>query len=138
MVRIGLDVGGVISKYPDVFRRLLLAFDRAEGIEVWIISDMHPEKTIIEMMELNEIPFSKQRVRSADYKAHWEMCEAVLCEQLGIDILINDFPGYVAVGKHVRLLVMPNPREPYYHDSWKTNGSEGNFGRCANRPATRP
>jgi hypothetical protein len=75
------------------------------GIEVWIISDIHPEQTIMEMLELNEIPFSKQRVRSADYKAHGEMCKAVLCEQLGIDILIDDFPGYVAAGKHVGLLV---------------------------------
>src|SRR5947207_14729774 len=76
------------------------------------------------MLDLNEIPFCKQRVRSADYKTHGEMCKAALCEQLGIDILIADFPGYVAAGKHVGLLVMPNPREPYYHDSWKTDGSE--------------
>ena len=52
-----------------------------------------------------------------------------MCEQLGIDILVDDFPGYVADGKHVGLLVMPNPREPYYHDSWRTDGSEGDFGR---------
>ena len=129
MLRIGFDVGGVISKYPETFRNLLFALGRADSIEVWIISDMHPEQTIVDMLERNDISFSKQRVRSADYRTHGEMCKAVLCEQLGIDILIDDFPGYVAAGEHVRLLLMPSPTEPYYADSWKTDGSEGDFGR---------
>ena len=36
---------------------------------------------------------------------------------------------FVASGDHVRLLVMPHPTEPYYHDDWETDGSEGKFGR---------
>ena len=138
-MRIAFDVGGVLSKYPSVFRPLLEVLHyhgNAEGIEVWIISDMHPEQKIIDMLELNGVAFYKHRVRSADYHTHGEMCKAVLCKELRIDLLIDDFPGYVAAGDHVRLLVMPHPTEPYYHDEWKTDGSEGAFGRRM-RPTTR-
>ena len=128
-VKIAFDVGGVLSKYPQVFRPLLNALHLSKGVEVWIISDMHPEQKIIDMLELNFVSFYKHRVRSADYQTHGEMCKGVLCQELAIDLLIDDFPGYVAAGEHVRLLVMPNPAQPYYHDDWKTDGSEGIFGR---------
>lgn len=131
-MRIAFDVGGVLSKYPHTWIPLLDVLHyhgKEKGIEIWIISDMHPEQKIIDMLELNAVPFYKHRVRSADYKTHGELCKAVLCKELGIDIMIDDFPGYVATGDHVRLLVMPNPHEPYYHDAWQTDGSEGQFGR---------
>jgi len=58
------------------------------------------------------------------------------CKELGIDILIDDFIGYVAVeGAPVRLLVMPDATKPYYDPNWKTDGSEGDFGR---RTSTLP
>jgi len=123
------DVGGVLSKYPHIFKPLLKALHCVADVEVWIISDMHPEQKIIDMLQLNGVSFLMHHVRSADYKTHGEMCKAVLCKELGIDLLIDDFPGYVASGNHVRLLVMPHPMEPYYHDEWKTDGSEGSFGR---------
>lgn len=128
-MRIAFDVGGVLSKYPHVFGPLLETLHFSKTCEVYIISDMHPEQKIIDMLELNAIWFYKHRVHSADYQKHGEMCKAVLCKKLGIDLLIDDFPGYVAEGEHVRLLLMPQPREPYYHDDWKTDGSEGSFGR---------
>lgn len=129
-MKIAFDVGGVLSKYPEQFKPLLEALHKSRSnIEVWIISDMHPEEKIIDMLELNAVHFYKHRVRSADYAKHGEMCKAILCEELGIDIIVDDFPGYVATGYHVRLLVMPAPAQPYYHDDWKTDGSEGNFGR---------
>lgn len=133
-MRIALDVGGVLSKYPDVFRRLLQLFHykgSGWGVECWIISDMHPESKIVDMLERNGMLFYKDRVRSADYATHGERCKAVLCQELGIDILIDDFPGYLAVPGMplVRLLVMPDPDRPYYDDNWQTDGSEGSFGR---------
>jgi hypothetical protein len=131
-MKIAFDVGGVLSKYPNQLIPLLDVLHHhgnAQGVEVWIISDMHPEDKIIDMLELNAVPFYKHRVRSADYARHGEKCKAVLCKELGIGLLIDDFPGYLADGSHVRLLVMPNTSEPYYHDDWKTDGSEGNFGR---------
>ena len=132
-MKIAFDVGGVLSKYPSVFRPLLDALGAIEPfgskIEVHVISDMHPVEKVIEVLKLNEMRVLNHRVHSADYKSHGEMCKSILCEELGIDLLIDDFPGYVASGNHVRLLVMPHPNEPYFHDDWKTDGSEGEFGR---------
>jgi hypothetical protein len=134
-MRIGFDIGGVLSKYPEILSPLLEVLhwygEKEFEVEVWFISDMHPVDKIIDMLELNRIAFHKHRVRSADYAKHGEMCKSILCVDLGIDILIDDFPGYVGmVGQPpLRLLVMPDATQSYYADSWKTDRSEGNFGR---------
>ena len=127
-IKIAFDVGGVLSKYESI--RILYSnlFHNNRGIYPFVISDMHPVDKIKNMLKLNNLPFN-DNVYSADYATHGENCKKVLCEQLEIDILIDDFVGYVAQGKHVRLLVMPDPSEPYYSDDWKTDGNEGNFGR---------
>ena len=129
-MKVAFDVGGVLTKYPHVFKPLMHALHFSNGdVEVFIISDMHPKQKIVDMLALNSLNFFEDNVYSADYEKHGEMCKAVLCKELGIDLLVDDFPGYVAMGDHVRLLVMPHPKEPYFHDSWKTDGSEGCFGR---------
>lgn len=132
-LRIAFDVGGVLSRYPTEFRALLLALHstRLSGVEVHIISDMHPVERIVSMLGANDITVWPGRVHSADYNQHGELCKARLCQELGIDILVDDFPGYVAAigAPMVRLLTMPDPRLPYYHDTWVTDGSEGDFGR---------
>ncbi len=129
MLKIAFDVGGVLSTYPDKFRPLLDALGASSGVEVWIISDMHPEQKIIDTLRLNGIRFLDKRVRSADYDKYGNACKAVLCKELEIDILIDDFVGYLADGDHIRLLLMPNSSNPYYHENWKTDGSEADFGR---------
>lgn len=129
MITIAFDVGGVLSKYPDVWRPLLEKLYTHNDIVVLIISDMHPREKIIQMLMMNNLHFHWANVYSADYATHGEMCKTVLCRQLGVDIMIDDFPGYVAVGDYVRLLVMPDPTKPYYHDAWVTDGFEGDFGR---------
>ncbi len=138
-MRIAFDVGGVLSKYPSIFKPLLAALHLGRSdVEVFIISDMHPVEKVIDMLERNKVCFYKHRVRSADYKTHGELCKAMLCMELEIDILIDDHPGYVAVPgtPPVRLLVMPDPNLPYYasnksreEEYWHTDGSEGDFGR---------
>lgn len=127
-MKIAFDVGGVLSKFPSMFRELFYALDQSI-VEVHVISDMHPKQKIADMLKMNDFYLPMQRIHSADYAKHGELCKAVLCDELGIDMLIDDFPGYVATGKHIRLLIMPDPHEPYYHDDWKTDGSEGDFGR---------
>lgn len=126
-MKIAFDVGGVLSKHKSI-RDLYVALSNSSTVQIFVISDMHPIEKITSMLELNGLPF-KDNVYSADYSIHGENCKRVLCEELGIDILIDDFMGYVIQGKHVRMLVMPDPNEPYFADDWKTDGSEGNFGR---------
>ena len=134
-MRIAFDVGGVLSKYHNIFRPLLqdLYYAGCENYgttEIHVISDIHPKEKILDMLRLNEFSFIYEKnVHSADYATYGEACKAKLCEELGIDLLIDDFPGYVADGHHVRLLVMPDTSQPYYNDDWITDGSEGDFGR---------
>jgi len=135
MLKIAFDIGGVLSKYPDQFR-ILIDKLQAPGrtgletpIEVYVISDMHDIDKMHQMLTDNGIRVDKAKVYSADYKEHGEFCKTHLCNQLQIDILIDDFIGYVAEGNFIRLLSMPNASLPYYHDTWKTDGNEGDFGR---------
>lgn len=135
-MRIAFDIGGVLSKYPEVFRPLLdlLLFrgvDPRYQIETYVISDMKPHAKAVAFCHDNGFDVPPERIICADYDRHGEMCKAIACQDIGIDILIDDFGGYVAIlgSPPVRLLVMPDPSRPYYADDWKTDGSEGNFGR---------
>lgn len=143
-MKIAFDIGGVLSKYPDILRPLvkLLCFrgpDPAYDIETFVISDMKPHAKAVAFCHDNGFDVPADRIICADYDTHGENCKAIACEGLGIDILMDDFPGYVAqIGSpRVRLLVMPDPSLPYYDDSWKTDGSEGNFGRRKSKEESR-
>lgn len=128
-LRVGIDIGGVLSKYPEVFRKLIAALHTG-GAEVHIITDMHDTPEMRDMLRQNDLYLPDDQVHSADYKTHGEGCKAVLCESLGIDILFDDFIGYVAVkGAPVRLLVMPDAERPYYADAWTGVPGEPEFGR---------
>lgn len=129
MGRYAFDVGGVMSKFPSLFREMMLALQN-DGHEVYVISDMHPEQKILYMLYLNGFGFVKpENVISANYSLHGEFCKAKVCEDLSIDVLVDDFIGYVGDGTHLRLLVMPDSSKPYYADDWTTDKSEGDFGR---------
>jgi len=143
-LKIAFDIGGVISKYPDVFRHLAMKLAISDtligptadthnsvgsSVEIYVISDMHDVDLMHSMLARNGFYLAKSQIFSADYETYGEYCKTKLCEELGIDILIDDFVGYLAEGSFVRLLVMPNARQPYYHDTWKTIGDEDAFGR---------
>lgn len=130
-LRIAFDIGGVLSKHPDLWRRLLrLLATFPLAAEVHVITDMPRDKAVRALADNDFNMLPPSQIHSADYAADGEACKAVLCERLGIDILIDDFIGYVAVpGAPVRLLVMPDCDRPYYHDGWITDGTEGEFGR---------
>lgn len=129
MVKISFDVGGVISKYPHIFRPIINALLNAIDVKVFVLSDMYPHEKIMKMLHQNGFLLPPENVHCCDYAFHGESCKAEKMKELGIDLHIDDFPGYLAEGAAVRLLMMPDPREPYYHDDWITDGSEGNFGR---------
>lgn len=128
-VKVAFDIGGVLSKYPDEFRPLVLALLASPLAEVYVLSDMKPHAKAVAFCHDNGFPVPPERVVCCDYEAHGEECKAVEMRRLGVQVHVDDFPGYVAGGCPVRLLVMPDPSRDYYHPSWKTDGSEGNFGR---------
>ena len=130
-MKIAFDVGGVISKYPDKFRTLMDAFSWVDYMEVFVISDIHPKEEIVKVLRANDIDHlqvKESNIYSADYAKYGEHCKTKLCEELDVDILIDDFVGYLADGKFIRLLVMPDSSKPYWHDEWKVE-TESDFGR---------
>lgn len=135
MVRIGFDIGGVLSKYPDLLRPIVDALLAAPDVEVFVLSDMHPHSKCVAFVQDNGFRIPADRIHSCDYAECGEECKAVKARELGLDVLVDDFPGYVATvgAPALRLLAMPDPTRPYYDDSWKTDGSEGNFGRRKKR-----
>lgn len=148
-MKIAFDIGGVLSKYPDVFRPLLkrlllpsaaISLWESELIEVYVISDIKPHAKAVAFCYDNGFDVPLKNIVCADYQAHGENCKAVLCAELEIDILVDDHMGYVCApdSPPVRLLVMPDPSRPYYADDWKTDGSEGVFGRRNPPGSKRP
>lgn len=145
-IRVGWDIGGVISKYPDVFRPIFKLLNLAAGIEVYVVSDMKPHEKAVAFCRDNGFDIAPERVVCADYQTNGERCKEVVCEEHRIDVLIDDHMGYLMTPDYgrgydrptVRLLVMPDPDRPYYHDSWKTDGSEGIFGRRNPAGSKRP
>lgn len=138
MIKIAFDIGGVLSKYSDIFGKLVAKLQSADdgrwaeqifSVDVYVISDMHDVAMMHSMLQKNGFNIPMNRIFSADYDSYGEYCKTKLCEELKIDILIDDFVGYLAEGDFIRLLVMPNVRKPYYDDTWKIDGEEASFGR---------
>ena len=131
-MKFAFDIGGVISKYPDIFRPLIAQLTAA-GNEVHVITDM-PRKTAIEMLAANAIVIPDSMVHGADFETHGEFCKAILLRDLGIDMLFDDFGGYTLWDSQlgpapVRLLLAPDPFKPYYALEWRCES--GGFGRGA-------
>lgn len=130
MLRVSFDIGGVLSKYPAIFRPMIVALTTG-GAEVHILTDMHEHPKVLAMLAMNGLGpdlIPPARVHCADYAGLGERCKAAVIAREGIDLHIDDFPGYCA-GGGLQALIWPNPDEPYFHDDWKTDGSEGDFGR---------
>ena len=131
-MKIGVDIGGVLSAYPEEMHRLIASFVH-NGHEIHVITDMHErEETLTQLRDNGFGYIPAERVHNADYAKYGEMCKQVLMRDLGIDIHIDDFPGYMAwdssLGKApLRLLVCPDAFRPYWHPDWKCSGAE--FGR---------
>lgn len=101
------------------------------GADVHIITDMHNREDTLFMLRSNGFvpPILESNIHNSDFEQFGEACKAVLLRQLNIDVFLDDFPAYLAEGCPVRLLVQPDLTRPYYHDTWVTNGGEGDFGR---------
>lgn len=129
-LRVSFDIGGVLSKYPDQFRRLVRALAASPAVELYVITDMHDHDQSVRFVHGNGFDcIPEHRILNSDYPEHGEACKARMIEEYGIDIHVDDFPGYCAHTSCISLFVWPNPGEPYYADSWVTDGSEGDFGR---------
>jgi hypothetical protein len=131
-LNVAFDIGGVISKYPDEFRRIIKVFQDTPDISVYVITDMHDRTEVLKQLKDNNIEVDDFMVYCADYEKHGEFCKAVLLRDLRIDVFFDDFAGYVQWDSSfgpapIRLQVMPNGFKPYWSPDWKCSGPE--FGR---------
>ncbi|MEI6297208.1 MAG: hypothetical protein WCO84_06260 [bacterium] len=130
-MRLCLDIGGVISKYPDQFKKLLLLFP---SNDIFVITDMHKKEEVLQMLENNGFGFiPENNIYCADYKSKGEFCKALLLKELKIDIFIDDFGGYlqwdsILGDAPIRLLVVPDGFKPYWAPEWKVDVQQ-DFGR---------
>lgn len=129
-MKIAFDIGGVLSKYPDNFRKIVPQFLHA-GFAVFVITDMHDPEKIHEMLVLNGFDMiPKENIRSADYTTHGDGCKSELLRELEIDLFFDDHLAYLSIPDDtVRCLVLPDPYKPYWADSWKIPEGDQDFGR---------
>lgn len=129
-MKIAIDIGGAISKYPEIFREMISAF-RAAGAETFILTDQHPREAVLATLAANGFEFDAAHVLCAEYDRFADACKAVLLREHGIDIFVDDQPGYLAwpwaTPAPLRLRVEPDQRRPYWAPEWKCDG--GDFGR---------
>lgn len=153
-MKIGFDIGGVISKYPQQMLEMIEVLSVDHGL--FIITDMHPKEKVLQTLIDNGLYCTRRsvglaeqtkpeyhdkfyrglihpdNVYSADYEKYGNMAKAVLIRDLKLDIFVDDFDGYLqwdsSLGPQPILLkVMPDAFRPYYNPSWVNN--EEKFGR---------
>ena len=129
-MKIGIDIGGTLSKYPDFFRWLISSLNKEN---IFILTDMSDKNKVLSMLNENNINVISDNVYCCDYLNHGENCKAVIIKKLGIDVLIDDHMGYLmSADIPIRLFIMPNPSLPYYADNWNCDSEQ--FGRIKGSP----
>ncbi len=129
MLKVSFDIGGVLSKYPEVFRPLVRALQASGQVEIFVLTDMHDHEQSVRFVQGNEYDIPADHILNSDYATFGETCKEETIKKHGIQLHIDDFPGYCAHTTCVSLFVWPNPNRPYYDDDFITDGTEGNFGR---------
>lgn len=135
-IRVSFDIGGVLSKYPEIFRPIVNILAESYSVEVFVITDMHDHEACVKMIHDNGFNIKSDHIINSDYETYGELCKAKAIEENEIDLHIDDFAGYCMHAKCLSLMTWPNPYKPYYSESWNTDGSEGNFGRHAVSPSS--
>jgi len=115
-VKIAFDIGGVLGKYPHVFRPIIHALQNA-GTEVFVITDISEKQIAQEQLVKYGYKFSPEMILCANFEKYGERCKAVIIKEHGIDVLVDDHPGYCADSGCVSLFVWPDPHKPYVHPS---------------------
>lgn len=121
--RIGFDIGGVISKYPQEMKEMMWMLQGHDSVEsspfeIYIITDM-PRAQAIAMLKENKIWFEPERLLCADWAKNGDKCKSILMKEHEIDIMIDDRLDYIMEGCRIGLFVVPRPEVGYYAKNWK-------------------
>jgi hypothetical protein len=120
----GFDIGGVISRHPAIFRPLLRALVTSPECDVCIITDMGVEEARRQLAGNGFDFIPPESVYQADWATYGEAAKTVLFIQLGVDFFVDDYPGYIAEGCPVRLLLLPDFDFSYAADDWRSENSQ--------------
>ena len=122
-MKIAFDIGGVISRYPKQMLEMMTALIKG-GTEVHIITDMNQQDALTTCKENKILDIiNRKNIHSADWSANGDKCKTEICENIGIDILIDDRPDYCAQGNFIGLVLSPRPDTQYYAPTWKNAGT---------------
>jgi hypothetical protein len=130
-VKVGFDIGGVLSKYPNLLRPVIRALLASPDVEVHVLTDIPDHGKAVRLCSENGFDVPTCNVHSCDYASLGEECKAAKAKELKLDVLFDDFMAYLmSPGEPaLRFLAMPDPTRDYFAPDWKTDGSEGDFGR---------
>ncbi len=111
-MKLAFDIGGVLGKYPTVFLPIISALHDG-GAEVFVLTDIPDKQVAQEQLNRYGYSFSPEKILCADFERYGERCKSVIIKEHGIDVLIDDHPGYCADSGCVSLFVWPDPLVPY-------------------------
>lgn len=113
VIKIGFDIGGVLSKYPEVFRPLLEALNAHPAFEVHVLTDVPPPRAVA-LVQRNGYNVPVERIHSCDLKTHGHNCKAKKTEELGIDVMFDDHLPYLGNMGKLRFHVLPENTRPFF------------------------
>lgn len=117
-MKIAFDIGGWISRYPDLTREMMACLERG-GAEVIVMTDM-PCDTSHTVLAMNDfiatVHFSS--VVNVDWNLHKERSKAEACREHGVDLLIDDYAPYCVGDGFAALMVWPKHEHPYDAAEW--------------------
>lgn len=116
-LRVSFDIGGVLSKYPHVFRPMVSALIKG-GAVVYVLTDIPDHAKATKLVWDNGFHVDADHVLCADWNEHGDSCKAEVLKAHGIHLHIDDFAPYCAHGECLSLFAWPNPELPYYHEDF--------------------
>jgi chromosomal replication initiator protein len=111
-IKLAFDIGGVLEKYPTVFLPMISALQNG-GTEVFVLTDIPDMNVTQEQLNRYGYSFPPEMILCADFERYGERCKSVLIKEHGIDVLVDDHPGYCADSGCVSLFVWPDPHKTY-------------------------
>lgn len=116
-LKIAFDIGGVITKFPEICYTLISSLK--SHFDIYIVTDI-PRETAVKLCEKNGLfkLIPSENLVSADWNQFGDRCKSMVYKDLGIDVAIDDRPDYIYEGVTLGLYTMPRPDLPYYDKSW--------------------
>lgn len=90
-IKIGLDMDGTITDFPDFFA----ALSKSDQFEIHVITGRGPEHEAVTIQELEKFGVRFDKLHLVD--ATWKM-KGEICKNLGIQIMFDDMDEFI---KHI-------------------------------------